>query len=209
MSNLLFDLDGTLADSGSGIIAAFRYTFDELNLDTPDLETLTTFIGPPLEETFTRIFQDEDSVNKAIEIFRSYYNTKGVYQAKLYKDVKDTLEQLSKKHQLFVTTSKNEPMAHLMLKEFNIDSYFTGVYGAVPNRYSKADVIKSCLVENNLSNLDSYIIGDTKFDMIGGQETGIKTIAVNWGFGTIEDLQDCQPDHLIDDPKELLEIFTT
>lgn len=208
MSNLLFDLDGTLIDSGQGILAAFEETFRRTGIPVPDLETLTSFIGPPLVVTFQQFFDQTEEVDRAVKLFRAYYDNKGVYQAKPYDGIKETLEQLAKSHHLFVTTSKNQPMAHLMLEHFGLDSSLTAIYGATPDRHHKADLIEACLSDHQLDKEETFIIGDTKFDMIGGRDTGIKTIFADWGFGQESDLHECQPDNILAKPCQLLDIFS-
>ncbi|WP_278925235.1 HAD hydrolase-like protein [Streptococcus canis] len=54
---ILFDLDGTLVDSSSGILNAFRYTFDNMNQMCSTNKVLSTYIGPPLETTFKEFFE--------------------------------------------------------------------------------------------------------------------------------------------------------
>ncbi|MBM7641904.1 HAD hydrolase-like protein [Streptococcus loxodontisalivarius] len=205
--NILFDLDGTLVDSSSGITSAFRYCFKKLGLEEPNDEQLRRFIGPPLETTFANYFQSKEDIESAILTFREYYNTKGVYQVSLYDGVKESLQELSQYgSRLFVTTSKNEPMARLMLKILKIDNFFTAIYGALPDRFSKADVIAACLENYQLESSDSFIVGDTSFDIIGGQENKIKTVAATWGFGNYDELNQAKPDFWIDKPQDIKQV---
>ncbi|SCA90744.1 Phosphoglycolate phosphatase [Streptococcus macedonicus] len=71
-------------------------------------------------------------------------------------------------YSLYVTTSKHEPMAKLMLTELGVISNFKQVYGSTPEHIHTADVINACLTEQVIQAAESVIIGDTKFDMIGG-----------------------------------------
>lgn len=208
MSNLLFDLDGTLVDSSPGVLNAFRYTFDRFGIPCPSEQDLMTLIGPPLQVTFEKQFSNPEEVDKAVKVFRSYYNTKGVHECQVYKGIKDSLTELVNcGHKLFVTTSKNQPMADLMIEEQELSTYFTAVYGALDNRHHKDDVIRTCLTDYQLDPTDTFIIGDTSFDMIGGQETGIHTVFANWGYGKVKDLQGCQVNHRIEQPIQLLQLF--
>ncbi|MBM7635827.1 HAD hydrolase-like protein [Streptococcus saliviloxodontae] len=204
---ILFDLDGTLVDSSLGIMSAFSYCFETLNLPIPSDSQLREFIGPPLETTFAAYFEKDDDINKAISLFREYYDTKGVYQSTLYSDVKETLDFLRAHHiPLFITTSKNEPMAYRMLEYLEINHYFTAIYGALPNRYRKSDVIAACLAEHKLATENTVILGDTIFDIFGGKDNSIKTIAASWGFGDRKTLEDSQPDDIIDSIESLKKV---
>ncbi|MEW4354836.1 HAD-IA family hydrolase [Streptococcus pneumoniae] len=209
MKHLFFDLDGTVVDSSEGIKSGFRAAFTSMNTEIPSDSILDTFIGPPLEVSFSD-FGDKDWVKAAIHAFRHDYKESGVYQVEVYEGLTELLSTLqSLGYQLYITTSKNEPMAHKMLSYLDIDYYFTGIYGALPDSYHKADVIKRAILENHLSLDECAIIGDTKFDIIGGKKVGIQTLGVLWGFGTKEDLQACQADYLFQTPKELLHFLST
>ena len=81
---------------------------------------------------------------------------------------------------LYVTTSKHEPVALQMCQDLGISKYFKGIYGSNSDRIHKADVIRYALSINDLPKEETVIIGDTKFDLIGGQTVGIKTMAVTW-----------------------------
>lgn len=208
MTNLLFDLDGTLVDSSPGVLNAFRHAFSELDIPCPDKKELMTLIGPPLTVTFEKMFDTPDEVDRAIKVFRQFYNSQGVHQASVYTDVQETLAELQAAgHKLFVTTSKNQPMADLMIDEQGLSTYFTAVYGATETRHHKADVIQACLQDHQLDPEDTFIIGDTRFDMVGGRETGIKGIFADWGYGQVTDLQGCHPHAIIKKPYQLLHLF--
>lgn len=204
MSFILFDLDGTLVDSSRGIKNAFHYAFRQLNFPLPSDEVLRTFIGPPLEDSFRRYFSDELEVSKAVTIYRDYYNEKGVYEVELYPDVTRMLDRLTTYgHKLYITSSKNEPMISVMLSHLGILGYFTNVYGDTATRTNKTAVIAACLAEENVPLDQAIIVGDTKYDMIGGKNTGIGTIGVTWGFGLEEELLLNGADCLCHSPLEI------
>ncbi|SDB01614.1 HAD-hyrolase-like [Streptococcus henryi] len=110
-------------------------------------------------------------------------------------------------YDLYITTSKNEPMAIVMLTELGIIKYFKAVYGARPNCYHKADLIRTCLTENQINQSYALIIGDTSFDIIGGKTAGIKTLGVTWGFGLQHDLQASGADAICHSPKDIKKIL--
>jgi len=106
MTSILFDLDGTLVDSSSGIINSFVYAFEKLALPLPNQETLRTFIGPPLEDSFRPYVKDVDN---AVAIYRKYYGQFGVFEAQCYPKIVELLETLvNQEHKLYITSSKND-----------------------------------------------------------------------------------------------------
>ncbi|OFK01662.1 phosphoglycolate phosphatase [Streptococcus sp. HMSC071D03] len=206
ISAIFFDLDGTLVDSSIGIHNGFTYTFDQLGVTSPDAKTIRGFMGPPLETSFATCLPTEQ-IEQAIQLYRSYYKEKGVYEAQLYPHIKDLLVELAKQFPLYITTTKNTPTAQDMTKNFGIYHFFDGIYGSSPETPHKADVIRQALQAHQLAPEQAIIIGDTKFDMLGAQETGIQKLAVTWGFGEQADLLNYQPDYIAHKPLEVLEYF--
>lgn len=203
LSAIFFDLDGTLVDSSIGIHNGFTYTFDQLGVPSPDAKTIRGFMGPPLETSFASCLPAYQ-VETAIQLYRSYYKEKGVYEAQLFPQIKELLTELAKQYPLYITTTKNTPTAGDMTSYFGIDRFFDGIYGSSPQALHKADVIRQALTTHNLDPETVVIIGDTKFDMIGAQETGIKKLAVTWGFGDDKELMNFQPDWVAHQPTDIL-----
>ena len=205
MQALLFDLDGTLVDSSKGIANSFQHTFDELKFPQPDAKTIRSFMGPPLISSFKATLPNS-LVDQAVTIYRQYYHIKGQYESTLFPHITEALTALKNEGlQLYVTTSKYEPVALQMCQDLEIANYFNGIYGSSSDRVHKADVIQYALSTNSISSNKALIIGDTKFDLIGGQTIGIKTMAVSWGFGDLEELLLYSPDFICHSPLEILE----
>ena len=206
ISAIFFDLDGTLVDSSIGIHNAFTHTFKELGVPSPGAKTIRSFMGPPLESSFATCLSKEQ-ISEAVQIYRSYYKAKGIYEAQLFPQIVDLLEKLSSNYPLYITTTKNAPTAQDMTKNLGIHHFFDGIYGSSPEAPHKADVIRQALQTHQLNPEQVIIIGDTKFDMLGAQETGIQKLAVTWGFGEQADLLNYQPDYITHKPLEILEYF--
>lgn len=203
---IFFDLDGTLVDSSIGIHNAFTHTFKELGVPSPDAKTIRGFMGPPLESSFATCLPKE-LISEAVQIYRSYYKVKGIHEAQLFPQILDLLEKLSRNYPLYITTTKNTPTAQDMTKNLGIHQFFDGIYGSSPEAPHKADVIRQALQTHQLAPEQAIIIGDTKFDMLGAQETGIQKLAVTWGFGDKADLLNYHPDYIAHKPLQVLEYF--
>ena len=204
LSAIFFDLDGTLVDSSIGIHNGFTYTFEQLGVPSPDAKTIRGFMGPPLETSFASCLPTEQ-IESAIQLYRSYYKEKGVYEAQLFPQTKEILAELAQQYPLYITTTKNTPTAVHMTANFEIEDFFAGIYGSSPQALHKADVIRQALETHHLAPETVVIIGDTKFDMIGAQETGIKKLAVTWGFGEEKDLMGYNPDWIAHQPADILQ----
>lgn len=206
---ILFDLDGTLTDSGEGIINCVQMTLERFGLPVPSREQLRSVVGPPLGDSFVRLGVPKTRVEEAIEIFRSRYNPIGKYENHPYPGIRALLENLNAQgHRLFVATSKPEVTAREVLEHFDLANYFQGICGASydETRVSKSDVI-AFLMEQNGRAEDAVMVGDTAFDVIGAAAHGIPTIGVAWGYGQAEDMKKAGAAAIAETPEELLELL--
>ena len=187
---ILFDLDGTLTDSGEGIINCAKFTLEHYHLPIPSEEELRTIVGPPLHDTFIRFGVPPEETENAVKIYRSRYNPIGKFENHPYEGIENLLQKLKDAgHTLYVATSKPEKMSIEILEHFGMAQYFDIICGASldRSRSSKADVIAYLL--SQCGDYDEKImVGDTAFDVIGAKAHNIPTIGVSWGYGEVEDM---------------------
>ncbi len=190
--HILFDLDGTLTDSGEGIINSARLVFEHYGVPVPDLPTLKAFVGPPLLLSLRNHGIPEEKLEEAIEIYRGRYRKIGMYENFPYPGIEDLLKTLKEQgHRLYVATSKPEYLAVGILEHFGLAKYFDSIRGADANdgNSKKAHVIASVL--NALEDNDPVImVGDTIFDVEGAQEAGLPVIGVAWGYGSVAAMEE-------------------
>ena len=204
---ILFDLDGTITDSGEGIMNCAELALRHFGLPVPDRSTMRVFVGPPLDETFMKFGVPADQTDEAIRVYRSRYIPIGKFENSPYPGVEDLLSRLKAQgHKLFIATSKPEQMSVDILEHFGLAKYFDRICGASmdTSRSSKEDVIAYLL---DLSGRDENIImvGDTHFDVEGAAVHGIKTIGVAWGYGEVEDMVAAGAVSIVQSPAELLD----
>lgn len=188
---ILFDLDGTLTDSGEGIINCAKLALQHYGLPIPGEAELRTFVGPPLHESFIRFGVPAEEADNAIKIYRSRYIPIGKFENHPYDGIREVLEKLKALgHTLYVATSKPEAMSVEILEHFDLAMYFDIIAGASfdRSRSSKEDVI-SYLLEQCGDYDQIVMVGDTAFDVIGAKAHGIPTVGVSWGYGKIEDME--------------------
>lgn len=130
--NILFDLDGTLTESGPGITRSVQYALHQMGIEEPDLQKLEPFVGPPLNLSFReRYGMSEEETGRAIHYFRESYDTKGIYENNVYPGVRELLQQLHEQgSRLAIASSKPEPMVHRVLEHFGIAGYFDVIVGS-------------------------------------------------------------------------------
>jgi len=210
--HIIFDLDGTLSDSRTGIYNAFYYTFNKLGLTDPGPDALKTLIGPSLQKGFTDLFGLEGERNvRAVKVFREYYASKGLFENILYDGIKDLLEKLSLAGAaLYVATAKYHLFANQVLNYFGIAQYFSEISGADynGNHAAKVDLIAGLLRSNGIQDPSGVvIIGDTRYDIEAAAELEIDSIRVTYGFTTAEEIMACDPDYIAYKVSDLEEIL--
>jgi phosphoglycolate phosphatase-like HAD superfamily hydrolase/membrane protease YdiL (CAAX protease family) len=194
-NTILFDLDGTLTDSGEGIEKCAQYALRHFGIDVPDLNQLRGFVGPPLKESFREYGLAEEQMDSAIEYFRERYRTAGVYENHLYPGIRELLEALKAHHfTLAVASSKLDSMVHEVLRYFDIEKYFTVIVGGTPDGslVLKGDVIREALRRLGMEDMRDQVayVGDRKHDIIGARQNGIASIGVLYGYGSYQELAD-------------------
>ena len=184
---IFFDLDGTLTDSGEGIINCATLALEHFGLPVPSREEMRVFVGPPLDQTFMKFGVPAEKAQEAIEVFRGRYRTIGKFENFPYPGIREALQTLKDQgHRLFVATSKPEVLANEVLGHFALTDFFEQIAGATldGSRSHKADVI-AYLLQLVGDTGETVMVGDTEFDVIGAAAHGIPTIGVSWGYGEV------------------------
>lgn len=208
---ILFDLDGTLTDSGEGIINCAILALKHFGCPIPTPEQMRTFVGPPLHESFIKYGVPADKADEAVAVFRSRYIPIGKYENKPFPGIHDLLKKLKEDgHTLYVATSKPETMANDVLEHFELAHYFDCICGASmdTSRSTKEAVIAYLIAQNGQSD-NMIMVGDTKFDVIGANEHGIPCIGVSWGYGKIDDMLSSGAIAVSNTMEELYTLLTT
>ncbi len=207
---ILFDLDGTLTDSGEGIINCAILALEHFGLPVPSREAMRVFVGPPLHESFIKHGVPADKAEEAVAVYRSRYIPIGKFENTPYPGIRQLLEELKKEgHFLYVATSKPEQMSIDILEHFDLAKYFDKICGATmdTSRTNKEAVI-AYLLELSGTKEKIIMVGDTKFDVLGAAAHGIPTIGVSWGYGEVSDLKEAGAAYIANSAEELLEILS-
>lgn len=220
---ILFDFDGTLSESGPGIIKAMKYGLTAVNIHENNENTLRSFIGPPLNVQLQKIYHlSNDETLAVITKFREQYDNQGVYDATLYDGIEHLIHTLHDKgHVLCVASSKPYPLVHKLLDTFHLSAYFAVKTGSDPEDEMKNKAVfdqKSLIIKKTFQTLQDkgyiHTIGDSvgfsAFDVVvfianhyGGAEKGITAVGVTWGYGDETELTTAGADYLYHTAKEL------
>lgn len=207
---ILFDLDGTLTDPQEGIINSIQHALKRYGIKKEDHELLH-FIGPPLHHSFTEIFGTEEKAFEAVAVYREYYATKGIFENMVYAGMPELLNDLTADNKtLFVATSKPTVFAEQIVKHYNIAHHFKAVVGSNldGSHTDKKEIIQTILDQiPGVDRNELLMIGDRKFDIVGAKHHQIDCAAVTFGYGTLEELQQEKPTHLVNTIEELRKLF--
>ncbi|WP_122642598.1 HAD family hydrolase [Luxibacter massiliensis] len=207
---VLFDLDGTLTDSGPGIINGVQYALEKFGIASGDPSELKAFVGPPLLSQFQAYcsFSLEES-RRAVEYYREYYRETGLYENEVYEGIPELLEALKKAgRKIFMATSKPQEFAEKIAGHFGLARYFDFIGGSLMDgrRVRKSEVIEYVLDSCHMADRGQAImVGDRDYDIIGAKEAGVRSMGVLYGYGNMEELKKAGADVVVETPREAAE----
>ena len=190
---VLFDFDGTVADSSEGIFHTALFTVDKLGIKkTYTDEELRRFVGPPLRRCFVEAFNlDESFLDDAVRIYRKEYSQTGMLMMHLYPGLEKLLIELKKLGiKTGIATFKTESLVRKCLANLGILHYFSTVHGSdEKGTLSKGDIINMTISELGEQSEDILMVGDTENDRKGAADAGVMFLGVTYGFGFDENTE--------------------
>lgn len=206
--HIFFDLDGTLSDPKEGLTNSYLHALTKLGLTEEDKECIPYYFGAPLHQYFVeKHSMSNELIPTAVEHFREYYSVKGLYENLLYEGISEMLDKINMSGRtIYLVTVKPSVFAKQILEHFEIDKYFYGIYGSdlSSSNKSKEELIKSAISNENISCESCVMVGDRHHDVLGAKHNKISSIAVTYGFGSQDELNECKPDHMVNSVAELL-----
>ncbi|MCQ2437222.1 MAG: dTMP kinase [Clostridia bacterium] len=203
---IVFDFDGTIAESGPGIMACAREAVLRLGYPEPDVATLRRFIGPPLYNMFREaIGMDDETAQTAVKYYRERYGVIGMFEATIYEGITPMLRAL-KREGVYLAVASGKPDGFLkkIIDHFGLTEYFSEIRGSSPDNRSgdKAALLRSVLpADVDLSRV--CMVGDRCFDIDSGKAVGVYTVAVGYGYGSKEEFEASGADKICETVKDL------
>ena len=208
---ILFDLDGTLTDPKIGITNSVKYALSKFGIEVKDRTILYPFIGPPLVDSFMEYYHFSlEEAEKALQYYREYFSKGGMFENEVYEGIEDMLSSLNDRGiDLYGATSKPEEYSVKILEHFGLGKYFKKIVGATMDekRNKKEDIIEYALRENKIDTQFAVMVGDRKFDILGGKKFGLKTVGVTFGYGGEDELSDAKADYIATSVLELRKLL--
>ena len=203
---LIFDLDGTLTDSIPPAIAAIQKMMRELGYPEKTAAAIHQYVGYGELPLITGSIGTEEpaKVAAAMNLYEKYYQTEGLARVPLYPHVKEILEHFKAKTKVIISNKKSA-FIDILLKNHKLAFYFSEVLGGDNSPCLKPDpcAILEILKKYNVSKERALLVGDMTVDIESGQNAGIHTCGVTYGFDGKEKLLTAKPDFLIGDLAEL------
>ncbi len=205
---VLFDLDGTIIDSKTTILGCLNILLKKYH-KSYSMDELIPLIGKPLKEIIKRKVGSEKLAKKLRMEYREIYVKNYLDGIKIYDGVEELLMELRKrKIKTGIITSKLGDVARSFLKDLKIDHLFDVIVGEgdAEMKPSPAPVIHACRMLNEKTE-NCVVVGDSEDDVISGKNAGAKTTAVLWGYRDRKELEDVNPDYVVESVHELRNIL--
>jgi pyrophosphatase PpaX len=208
-SVVLFDLDGTVIDSGAIILASMRHAAKEvLGLEPPDEELMAAVGGPGLEAQMRELAPDR--VEELVTVYRAHneplHDTLAVCEG-----MDDVLVRLKDEgRRLGIVTAKRRATVELAFDAVPLRHLFDTVVGGDETARHKPDPDPLLLALERLDARpeDTAYVGDAPFDVRAAKAAGVHAVAVTWGgIHPRERLEREEPDAIVDDAEELLGVL--
>lgn len=190
---VIFDLDGTLADTKAGIVGGFLYAAKKTGFAyLPQYEN--AIIGPSLINSFRHLYGlAEDRAQEAVKNYRSYYAQKGMFDYSLYEGIEDLLKQLKAAGcTLAVATTKYQKYAFLILEDCKLLSYFDCIAGSNEDgsRAGKTELLADVMNQTGYTARQCVMIGDKHHDGQGAAYHKMDFVWAKYGYGNDEEMKD-------------------
>jgi len=210
---ILFDLDGTLVDSASDLYRAMNMSLNVLQLPEVTEEQVRTWVGKGTALFCHSTLQyltgqvDPAQHQQLLDTFLEIYNAEPCVDTQPFNGVVDFLDWgLSNNKQMICVTNKPEQPARMIVESLGLSKYFVDVIGGdrFEERKPHPRQLLFCVNEYQLAKEQVLMLGDSSNDVEAARRAGVDCIVVSYGYNHGENIQDCQPQQVVDDLTELL-----
>lgn len=184
MKMIIFDMDGTLVNSGYAIANTVNYVRENLGFTKLEKEHILEKLNDVNINTAKFFYGTDEFTLQQQKLFESYYNENCLCALKLYDGIKELLDSLKNDFKLSIATNANSYYARKMLKHLEIEDYFCTIigYNDVKRPKPNSDMVDAILEKHNIKKENAQLIGDSNKDILAAFNAGIDSVLVNWGF---------------------------
>lgn len=209
---LVWDFDGTLADTGQDIALALNRAFAEV--DRPQLSEaeVLRYVGDGVSDLVRKALPDEQPsaalISDVVRLFRKHYDEVFLHHTELYDGVVECL-QACQGHALVVASNKPENFLRRMVHGLGLQDHFLALVGGDTVGITKPDpkVLQHVAQLLGCTPEKLWMIGDTEVDIRAAKAVGAHSIGCTWGFRKAEVLREAGAEHLADHPQAVRDII--
>lgn len=208
---ILFDFDGTLANTAPGIVLTMQKTFQEMCLPIPTDEEVRHTIGLPLKKCVQTLGQLSDKeAEEGTAIYRKLFPVYEIEHISIFPSVSETLSLLfSQGIRMAICTSRNKFSLDSILQRYALENYFETILTADTHQLNPKPAPDMALVlmeRLQVNASQTLVVGDTTFDIEMGNRAHCTTVAVTYGNHSRQQLLSANPTHIIDHFDQIVEI---
>lgn len=210
---LIWDLDGTLVDSQLDLAHSVNAMLRHLGDDELPIEVVASYVGDGARMLVRRALGDPDDeayVHSALEYFLQYYRDHKLDHTYVYPGIMETLEAVRSRSAMKMAVLTNKPIgpSRAICEGLGLTPYMSQIYGgnSFPTKKPDPHGARVLLAEHDCHPHEAVMIGDSQYDVLTANHTGMFSIGVSYGFSP-ESLEIHPPDMMIDAAMELLELL--
>jgi len=198
MKILIFDMDGTLIDSGEAISNTVNYVRENIGLQRLEKSFILENINDINVNSAEFFYNTKEFTKEQSTLFEEYYTKNCLKDLELYEGIYELLNDFKNDFKFSVATNANSFYAKKMLSHLGIDSFFSSIlgYNDVTKPKPNADMVNKILDIHNIKKQNAQLIGDSKKDTMAAFNAGIDSVLVNWGFSSYQNEAICTVNEL-------------
>ena len=188
MRLIMFDMDGTLIDSGLAITNTINYVRVNLGFEKLEKDYILEKVNDPAINSAEFFYGTKEFTPQQTKLFEEYYNIHCLTDLAVYDGISKLIDDLSKDFTLAVATNANSDYAHKMLNHVGLGHHFKTIlgYDSVKNPKPHPEMVNKILDIHNISSQNAQLIGDSHKDIMAATRAGVDSVLVNWGFSNHE-----------------------
>jgi phosphoglycolate phosphatase len=216
---VIFDLDGTLIDSRLDLVHSVNAALRHIGREELPENVIASYVGDGAPILIQRALGgevvEESVVRKGLEFFLSYYREHKLDHTTVYPGIAEALAAIQRSHngtgaprKMAVLSNKPVHPSRAIVEALGLGKFFSQVYGgnSFPNKKPDPEGARKLLAEYGVQPEQAVIVGDSHVDILTGQNAGMHTIGVTYGFAP-HTLEDESADVLVDSPGDLAKVF--
>lgn len=184
--HVIFDFDGTIADSSKGIFNSIRNVEKIYDFPNSTEEQMRSHIGPSVEKAYSRSYNiSGDLLESVIQTHKEYMVSQGSIEITFYDGIIDTIMKLHNSGiRCSIATLKADAAIQKIINHFEMDGIIDYALGAEYGKgQTKTYILNNCISRSDISLESTVLIGDSHYDAVGATEASIDFLAVLYGFG--------------------------